>query len=370
MKIPLVDLQAQYQLIKPEIHTAIQSVIESMQFISGKVVSNFEQKFAAAQRVKYCVAVGSGTEALHLALWTLGVGPGDEVVTTPHTFIATSEAILLTGAKPIFVDIEASSFNIDTSKIETVITKKTKAILPVHLYGQPCDLDPIIQITNQYNLLLVEDACQAHLAEYKGKTTGSLGVAGAFSFYPGKNLGAYGEAGAVVTNDEALYLKMSKLRNHGQVEKYYHDHWGHNYRMDEIQAAVLGVKLKHLAAWTAARRRNAQLYNEHLRDISDICLPTEMPDTIHVYHLYVIRTPKRDALRSYLEQKGITTGLHYPTPLHLQKAFQALGYKEGDFPVTEQIAREILSLPMYPELTKDQIQYVCDSIREFFHIKS
>jgi len=364
--IPLVDLQTQYRSLKQEIDAAIQSVIASGQFILGKPVRDFEQEFAAAQGVKHCVAVGSGTDALHLALWASGLGPGDEVITTPHTFIATLEAILLTGARPVLVDIEESSFNIDASKIEAALSEKTKALLPVHLYGQPCDLDPLLHIASKYNLILIEDACQAHLAEYKGKKIGSFGRAAAFSFYPGKNLGAYGEAGAVVTNDSDLYLKMSKLRDHGQVEKYYHEYWGHNYRMEGIQGAVLRVKLKYLEKWTAARRRNASLYNEGLKALPAICTPAEMPYAKHVYHLYVIRSPRRQELKKHLEKKGISTGLHYPVPLHLQKAFHTLGYEEGDFPVTEKTAGEILSLPMYPELTEDQIQYVCDAIKEFF----
>ena len=366
MRIPFVDLQTQYRTIKPQIDVAIQNILDNSSYILGKAVKDFEASFAKVQSADYCLGVSSGTDALHVILWSLGIGPGDEVITTPHTFIATAEAIHLIGARPVFVDIEESSFNLDVSKIESAITSRTKVILPVHLYGQTCDMDPILELAKRYGLWVVEDACQAHLAEYKGKKVGSIGIASAFSFYPGKNLGAYGEAGAVVTSDQDIYSKMYKIRDHGQAEKYYHDCLGHNYRMEGIQGAVLGVKLSFLKDWTEARRGNAQIYNGLLNNIPQIRPPLEMPYAKHVYHLYVIRTSQREELKAHLERKGVATGLHYPVPLHIQKAFQGLGYKKGDFPVTEAVAKEILSLPMYPELTHEQIEYVSESIKEFF----
>lgn len=366
MNIPFVDLQAQYRNIKPEIDKAVHQILDSSSYILGKAVKDFEAAFAKAHDAKHCLGVSSGTDALHLILWALGIGPGDEVITVPNTFIATIEAILLVGAKPVFVDINEGDYNIDTTKIEKAITAKTKAVLPVHLYGHSCDLHPILELTRKHNLWLIEDACQAHLAEYNGKKVGTFGIAAAFSFYPGKNLGAYGEAGAVMTNDSELYIKLSKLRDHGQGQKYFHEYWGHNYRMEGLQGAVLCVKLNYLEEWTKVRRKNAQYYNHYLREIPEISLPAEMPYAKHVYHLYEIRTHKRDELKTYLEGSGIATGLHYPIPLHIQKGLSCLGYREGEFPVTEKVSREILSLPMYPELTEGQISYVCNSIREFF----
>jgi len=366
MQIPFVDLKTQYDSIKHEIDAAIQSILEKSEFVQGETVYRFEQEFSQAQNVRHTIACGSGTDALHLALWALGLGPTDEVITASHTFIATAEAILLTGARPVFVDIDETSYTIDPTKIKPAISEKTRAIIPVHLYGQPCDIDTIREIAVQRGLFLVEDACQAHLAEYKGKKVGSFGQAGAFSFYPGKNLGAYGEAGAVVTQHTVLYDKMRRLRDHGQASKYVHDLWGHNYRMDEMQAAVLRVKLRCLQEWTEKRRRNARLYNERLASISEILIPQEMQYARHVYHLYVIRTPYRDQLREHLRKSGVRTGLHYPVPLHLQQGLSTMAYKEGDFPVTEKVAKEVLSLPMYPELTESQIDYVCSSIQQFF----
>ena len=365
-KVPFVDLKAQYALIKSEIDAAIGRILENTEFVQGATVRRFEEQFSVAHNVRHTIACGSGTDALHLPLWGLSIGAGDEVITTAHTFIATVEAILLAGAKPVLVDIDEESYNIDVSKIEAAITSRTKAIIPVHLYGQTCDLDPIVKIANKHGLHVIEDACQAHLAEYKGKCVGTFGVAAGFSFYPGKNLGAYGEAGAVVTNDTELFQKLSKLRDHGQSEKYHHDLWGHNYRMDGIQGAVLEVKLRHLSQWTDARRRNASRYNERLKGIPHLKTPVEMPYARHVYHLYVIRVADRDGLQKHLQGKGISTGLHYPVPLHRQKALQSFGHREGDFPVTERAAKEILSLPMYAELTNEQIDFVCDSIGDYF----
>lgn len=365
MKVPFVDLKAQYASIKPEIDAAIGRILENTEFLQGATVRRFEEQFSAAQNVKHTIACGSGTDALHLPLWGLSIGAGDEVITTAHTFIATVEAILLAGAKPVLVDIDEESYNIDVSKIEAAITNRTKAIIPVHLYGQSCDLDPIMNIANKHGLRVIEDACQAHLAEYKGECVGSFGVAAGFSFYPGKNLGAYGEAGAVVTNDTDLFQTLSKLRDHGQSEKYHHELLGHNYRMDGIQGAVLEVKLRHLKAWTEARQRNARRYNERLKGIRHLRTPVEMPYARHVYHLYVIRVADRDGLQKHLQERGISTGLHYPVPLHRQKALQFFGHSEGDFPVTERAAKEILSLPMFAELTGEQIDFVCDTIGDY-----
>ena len=366
MNVPFVDLRAQYASIKSEIDSAIQNILDTSEFVQGATVRRFEEQFSEVQRVRHTIACGSGTDALHLPLWGLSIGPGDEVITAANTFIATTEAILLAGAKPVLVDIHESSYTIDPAKVEAALTDRTKVIMPVHLYGQACDMDPIVEIAKRHSLIIIEDACQAHLAEYKGKRVGSFGAAAGFSFYPGKNLGAYGEAGAVVTNDTTLFKKLSKLRDHGQVEKYLHEMFGHNYRMDGIQGAILEAKLRYLGQWTDARRRVAQLYNERLKRIPGVLIPKEMEYARHVYHLYVIRVSDRETLQKYLKEKGIATGLHYPIPLHLQKAFSFYGYCKGDFPVTERAAGEILSLPMYPELTEEQVDYVCDTIRGFF----
>jgi dTDP-4-amino-4,6-dideoxygalactose transaminase len=340
--------------------------LDNTAFILRKAINDFEREFAREHNVAFCYGVSSGTDGNHMALWGLGVGPEDEVIIPANTFIATAWGATLCGATPVFVDCEPGSYNIDPAKIEAKITPRTKAIVAVHLYGQPADLDSLNAIARKHGLHLVEDCAQAHFAEYKGKRVGGLSSASSFSFYPGKNLGAYGEGGAVATNDPALARQFKMIRDHGSEQKYSHEILGHNYRMEGIQGAVLGVKLKHLNAWTEARRRNATLYNQLLRGVRDLTTPIEMPYAKHVYHLYVIRTPRRDDLQKHLESRGVATGLHYPVPLHLQKAFMNLGYKKGDFPVAEEVAGEILSLPMYPELTHQHIQYVCDSIREFF----
>jgi dTDP-4-amino-4,6-dideoxygalactose transaminase len=366
MNIQLVDLKAQYLTIKPEVDAALQDVINNTAFILGKAVSNFESAFAKAHGVKHCVAVGSGTDALHAALWSAGVSAGDEVITVPFTFIATAEAISLLGAKPIFVDVDPKTYTMDPAKIERAITPKTKAILPVHLYGQPAAMDEILSIARKHNLLLIEDAAQAHLAKYRGKSVGQFGKATCFSFYPGKNLGAYGEAGGVITDDDALALKLRQLRDHGQVEKYNHQFWGHNYRMDGFQGAVLGVKLKYLAQWTERRRQIAQMYRKLLDGVGDLVMPYEAPNIYHVYHLFVLRTKKRVELMKFLSEKGISTGLHYPISLHMQPAYHHLGYKKGDFPVSEVLADECLSLPIYAELTDEQVHYVSSAVKAFF----
>lgn len=376
MNIPFLDLKANYQSIKSEVDGAIQNVLDNTAYILGTAVQNFEKDFASAQDVKYCLGTSSGTDANHLVLWGLGIVAGDEVIIPANTFIATAWGATLCGATPVFVDCHPESYNMDPAKVESAITNKTKAIVAVHLYGQSADLDPLKEIANKHNIILVEDAAQAHLAEYKGKPIGGLSAAASFSYYPGKNLGAYGEGGAVTTNDEVLYNKVKKLREHGQSQKYYHDSFGHNYRMEGIQGAVLGVKLKHLSKWTDARRAVAAKYNDGLKGVAKVITPKEMSYAKHVYHLFVIQlndgsleasNQLRDKLKDYLTQIGVNVGLHYPIPLHLQECFKSLGYKKGDFPNSERIAEAGLSLPMYPEMTDEQINYVVGKIKEFFN---
>ena len=309
------------------------------------------------------MGVASGTAALHLALLALAVGPGDEVITSSHTFIATVEAIIRVGAKPIFVDIDERTYNLDPNKVEAAITPRTKAIMPVHLYGQPAELKPLREIATTHHLWLIEDAAQAHLAEYDGKRCGSIGDVACFSFYPGKNLGAYGDAGAVTSNDEALLTKIRQLRDHGCKTKYEHEVFGFGERIDSLQAAILGAKLPRLEEWTEARRRHARTYNELLAG-ADVVTPYEAPNVRHVYHLYVIRVPQRDALLTHLKSKGIDAGIHYPLPVHLQPAYLKQGYGNISLPVTEQVADEVISLPMYPELSGEQIEYVAQTVTE------
>ena len=366
MKVPFVDLKLQYQLLKKEMVPAVESIMESAQFILGKSVEDFERRFADAHAVKHCIAVGTGTDALHVVLWALDIGPGDEVITVSHTFIATAEAISLTGARPVFVDIDPVTYTMDPEKLEKAISPKTKAIIPVHLYGQPAPMDRIQAIADRHGIPVLEDACQAHLAAYKGKFVGQFGKAAAFSFYPGKNLGAYGEAGGVLTNDDSLAGAVRMLRDHGQTKKYYHARWGHNYRMDGIQGAVLGVKLRHLNDWTQSRRRRAAEYIERLTGVGDLVLPVQAPERKHVYHLFVVQTEHREELQAYLTSKDIGTGLHYPVPLHLQDAYRDLGHNPGDFPITEQVAARGISLPMFPELTDEQMDYVVHEVQGFF----
>jgi dTDP-4-amino-4,6-dideoxygalactose transaminase len=360
--VPFVDLKAQYHTIQKEIDVAIARVLETSQFVLGQEVSSFEEEFAAYCQARYGVGVNSGTSALHLALLAAGLGPGDEVVTIPFTFVATVAAVCYTGAKPVFVDIEPESFTMDVTQIEKAINKRTKAILPVHLYGQPADMDPILDIARRHKVKVIEDAAQAHGAEYKGKRVGSLGDLGCFSFYPGKNLGAYGEGGMIVTNNPEYARTVRMLRDWGQERKYYHDLKGYNYRLEGMQGAILRVKLRHLEAWIEARRKHAAQYNETLPD-RGVQIPKEMPYARHVYHIYGIRTPQREGLQGSLNGKGIQTGIHYPIPVHLQKAYADLGYRNGDFPHSEQAANEVLSLPMFAELTKAQISSVVREIR-------
>lgn len=364
MTIPLVDLKAQYLSISNEIDDAISQVINSTRFILGKEVELFEEEFAAFCNAEYAIGTSSGTSALHLALLACGIGQADEVITTSHTFIATTEAISHVGARPVFVDIDLASYNIDPTKIEEVITPRTRAIIPIHLYGQPAEIGPILDIARKHGLKVIEDAAQAHGAEYKGQRLGALGDAGCFSFYPGKNLGAYGDAGMVVTNNEEIAKSVRLLRNHGRREKYEHLIEGYGYRLDAIQAAILRVKLKHLDEWTEKRRRNAALYDEFLKDTA-VVTPKEMDYAKHVYHVYVIRAKERETLRTMLSEQGISSGIHYPIPLHLQMAYKHFGYREGDFPVTEQCASEVLSLPMFPELSERQIRTIAEAIRNF-----
>jgi dTDP-4-amino-4,6-dideoxygalactose transaminase len=326
-------------------------------------VSDFEQAFAAAVGAQGAVGVGSGTAALFLGLLSLGVGPGDEVITSSHTFIATVEAVIRAGAKPVFVDIDERTYNLDPGKVEAAITPRTKVVMPVHLYGQPAELKPLRELATRHHLWLIEDAAQAHLAEYEGKRCGSIGDVAAFSFYPGKNLGAYGDAGAVTSNDQALLAKIRQLRDHGSKTKYEHEVFGYGERIDSLQAAILGAKLPHLEAWTEARRGHARLYDELLAG-AGVITPFAAPNARHVYHLYVIRVPRRDAMLAHLKSKGIDAGIHYPLPVHRQPAYLKQGYGEISLPVTEQVADEIISLPMYPELTREQIEFVAKTVKD------
>lgn len=365
MKIPFVDLKRQYDSIREDINNSIQEVLQNASFVLGEQVTLFEENFAKYCGTKFCVSVASGTEALFLALKVLEINNGDEVITVPNTFIATVDAISRTGAKPIFVDINKNTYTIDISKIEEKITRNTKAIIPVHLYGQPADMDAIMDLAKKYNLYVIEDACQAHGAIYKKKKAGAIGDIGCFSFYPAKNLGAYGDGGAVVTNNEKIAEKIIMLRNYGQKKKYYHECIGFNSRLDSMQAAVLNVKLKRLDIWNKSRKTNADYYKKSLSGINQIILPYEAPGRSHIYHLFVVRIPNRNGLQNYLESVGISTGIHYPVPVHLQNSYKFLGYQKGDFPVAEEYAAHILSLPMFPELTIKEIQYICGEIKKY-----
>jgi dTDP-4-amino-4,6-dideoxygalactose transaminase len=360
--IPFADLQAQYRALKPEIDAAVLSVFEQAQFILGPAVAAFERDFAAFCGTREAVGVSSGTSALHLALLAAGVGPGDEVITVPYTFVATVAAIEYSGAKPVLVDVEPDYWTMDPAKLEAAITPRTKAIMPVHLYGQPADMDPILEIARRHGIPVIEDAAQAHGSEYKGRRCGSMGRLGCFSFYPGKNLGAYGEGGAVVTDDPGLAGRLRLLRSWGEEVRYEHKFKAFNYRMDGVQGAVLGVKLRYLEAWTEARRRHAAEYARQLAG-TPAKPPVERAECRHVYHLYVVRLAQRDAWRAALADAGVQTGVHYPMPVHLQPAYRDLGYQAGDFPVSEGVAAEVLSLPMFPELTSGQIGTVAGLLK-------
>jgi len=405
LTVPFLDLKAQLKDVYNDVDDEITKIISNTAFVMGKSVAEFERAFGSIHNSKYCYGVSTGTAGNHMVLWALGVGPGDEVIIPDNTFIATAWGATLCGATPVFVDCHPESYNIDPNKIVAAITPKTKAIVAVHLYGQAADVGVISEelMVNGFELkekgvfvhkdsgqtiYLVEDCAQAHISEYKGTRVGGLGIASSFSFYPGKNLGAYGEGGAVMTDNEELAKKFKMIRDHGAEQKYYHQIYGHNYRMEGIQGAVLGVKLKHLEDWTNGRRRVAAKYKELLKDVEQIKLPKEMDYAKHVYHLFVIqvnselgivngsklvnseegivKSARRDELQKYLNENGIATGLHYPVPLHLQPCFEHLGYKKGDFPVSEELAEQGLSLPMYAELTDEQIGYVCEKVKEFF----
>lgn len=363
MRIPLVDLKTQYQGIKEEILAEIGQSLNNMQLFLGENVQAVESGFAAYCGTEFAIGVGSGTDALHIALRALDIGPGDEVITVSNTFIATAEAIILAGARPVFVDIDPVTQNMDPSLVAEAITSRTKAIIPVHLFGHTVDMEPIIELAREHKIKIIEDACQAHGAEYKERRAGSLGDAGCFSFYFTKNLGAYGESGVITTSDPEIARRCRMIRDHGQAAKYYHNLIGFNGRLDEIQAAVLKVKLPHLDGWIEERRKIAQLYNAGLP--TSIIKPQEMPWAKHVYYVYVIRTPNRDLLRDWLSSKEIGTGIHYPVPIHHQEALRPYGGGDYYLPVTDQIADEILSLPMYPELTNEEIEYICDCVGAF-----
>jgi dTDP-4-amino-4,6-dideoxygalactose transaminase len=366
MDVPLVDLRAQYQPLKDDILRRVEEILDSMHLFLGPNVQAFEQEFADYHEVGHAVGVSDGTTALQLALMACGVGAGDEVITVSYTFIATAEAITLVGAKPVFVDIAPRTYTMDVGQIEGHITPRTRAIMPVHLYGQPADMDPIMEIAGRHGLWVIEDACQAHGARYKGRRTGGLGHIATYSFYFSKNLGAYGEAGMVTTNDDELAQKVRMLRDHGSPQRYHHEMVGLNGRLDEIQAAVLRAKLPYLEAWNGQRRANAAHYTELLSDVEGVVTPCTASYAEHVFHLYVVQVPRRDELMSTLREHGVGAGIHYPVPCHLQPAFRSLGYSRGDLPVTEQAAREVISLPMYPELTAEQRVYVVNAIREFY----
>jgi dTDP-4-amino-4,6-dideoxygalactose transaminase len=362
MQVFFTDLKAQYNSIKEEIDRAIAAVIAESAFIGGKYAKSFEEAFAAFCRTKHCVGVGNGTDALYVALRSLDIGPGDEVITVANTFIATAEAVTMTGARVVFVDCDPETYNIDVEKVPAAITPRTKAIVPVHLFGQPADITALQQIAEKHSLFLVEDAAQAHGAEIGGHRVGTFGKLACFSFYPGKNLGAYGDAGAIVTDDEALAVRCRMIANHGRIQKYDHDFEGINSRMDGIQGAILFAKLGHLEEWTEKRRSRAALYNELLQGSGVITLNVA-PEKRHVYHLYVVRVPDRDAIQAALKEAGIATGVHYPIALPSLAAYRYLGHKPEDFPIANRYAGEILSLPMFPEMTDEQVAYVCDVLR-------
>ncbi len=364
MNVPFLDLKQQYLAIKDEVLSAVVGVFESTQFVLGKEVAAFEEEFAAFSGVRHGIAVNTGTSALHLALLAAGVGPGDEVITVPCTFVATVAAITYAGATPVFVDVDPVTYTMDPAQIEGAITPRTKAILPVHLYGNPCEMDTIIEIARRHNLTVIEDAAQAHGAEYKGRRCGSMGEMGCFSFYPGKNLGAYGEGGLVTTDNSELARKLRMLRDWGAEKKYEHVLKGFNYRMEGVQGAILRVKLRYLEQWTEARRAHAVAYGKLLAE-NGLTLPTELPGNRHVYHIYAVLTSRRKELMDSLNSQGVQTGIHYPYPVHLLPAYSDLNYSAGQFPVSENIASQELSLPMFPEMTESQIQAVGEAVAEF-----
>jgi len=362
MKVPFLDISAGNEPLRAEIDAAIHEVIDASAFAGGSFVDRFEEEFAAFCGCPHAIGVGSGTEALWLALLGLGVGPGDEVITVPNSFMATAEAITYCGATPVFADVDPNTYTMDPAHLHKAITPKTKAIIPVHLFGQPADMDPILEIAGLYGLPVIEDACQAHGAEYKDRRAGSLADAACFSFYPGKNLGAFGEAGAVVTGNRELAEKIRVFRDHGQIRKYYHSRVGWNCRMDGIQAAVLRVKLRHLDEANGRRRAHAAYYDQALCAIDGVVRPVQAAYSHHVYHIYAIRTGRRDEFMTFLANQGIGSGIHYPVTIHLQEAYRGLGYRRGAFPVAERCCGEFVSLPMFPQLTTAQLQAVCEVV--------
>ena len=379
--IPFLDLPSQHRELEDELVEVFRDALRTASFIGGHQVQAFEEEFAQFCGTKYCIGANSGTDALRFALIAAGIGPGDEVITVPNTFIATTEAISQAGATPVFVDVDEETYNMDPNKLEEYLKfrisnfefrNRPKALIPVHLYGQPAKMDSLLELAEQFNLIVIEDACQAHGAEYfstnrnSWRKAGSMGLASAFSFYPSKNLGACGEGGAVTTDDQTLAQKVKMLRDHGQAKKYYHDMEGYNGRLDAMQASCLRVKLKHLSKWNESRRQIAYHYDELFADFNGVIPPYDPLWAKAVYHLYVIRIEKRDDLQKYLSENGVATGIHYPIPIHLQNAYTHLGYKKGDFPVSEKLASEILSLPMFPELTLEQQEEVAGRIKEFF----
>lgn len=370
MKIPFVDLKVQYKNIKQDMDIAISNIIENTAFIGGSVVAKFNINFAKFIGAKHAIGVGNGTDAITIALKALGVKEGDEVILPANSFIATSEAVTAAGGKVVFVDCDPQTYSIDATKLEDKITEKTKVIIPVHLYGQPADMDEIMKIASRYNLKVLEDSAQAHGALYKNKKIGTLGDIATFSFYPGKNLGAYGDGGAITTNDDELAKFCEMYANHGRIEKYNHEFEGVNSRLDGLQAAVLNVKLKYINEWNEQRRKVASFYRKYLSDIHDIILPLELENTTPVYHLFVIRTTKRDNLQRYLKDNGISTGVHYPIGLPFLNAYKYLEHKLEDFPVTYKYQNEILSLPIYPEMTEEMVIYIAENIISFFGAKS
>lgn len=365
MKIPFVDLKAQYNAIKSEIDTAIQNVLNETAFIKGKYVQEFEEKYSKMYGVKHVISCANGTDAIYITLKALGIGLGDEVITVANTWISTAETITQAGAKPVFVDIDPDYYTIDVSKIEEKITEKTKAIIPVHLFGQPAQMNVIIDICKRHKLLLIEDCAQAHFAEWKGIKVGTMGIAGTFSFFPGKNLGAYGDAGAIISNNDEFAVKARMFANHGALKKHYHEMEGINSRMDGLQAAVLSVKLKHISVWSKRRIEIAEFYNENFQEEDSVSPPLIHQEVKHVFHLYVVRIKNRNKVQTFLKEKGINTGIHYPTPLPFLKAYSYLGHKPSEFPVSYQYKDEILSLPIFPEISKEKILYITDTIKEF-----
>jgi dTDP-4-amino-4,6-dideoxygalactose transaminase len=364
--IPLVDLRAQHDALERELTAAVAAVMGRCDFILGDSVAMFEQEFTAFVGTRHAVGVASGLDALRLSLQVAGVGRGDEVILPANTFIATALAVSAAGARPVPVDVDAATFNLDPARIDAAITPRTKAIIPVHLYGQPCEMDEIVDIARRRGLVLIEDACQSHGATYKTRVTGAFGVTGCFSFYPAKNLGACGDGGLIVTNEASLADRLRAVRHYGQVRRYVHDEQGTNSRLDSLQAAILRVKLRHLSSWNALRAKHAERYSQRLAGLAAVIVPVVEANRSHVFHLYVVRVARRGELQHWLSQQGIETGIHYPTPIHLHGAYADLGYQRGQFPVAERLADEVLSLPMYPELTEAQIDFVCDAVRAFY----